>query len=261
MSGDQSAAANLPRSHFGSHLGGEDCCLKLFGLSRENEVNGIHWFVERPAKQPLPLLQQKKQLPECARWAPAGSSRKIRLHLNEADLNILKAIPIRKSVPFRIFSAGRLLHWKGFHLGIEAFSRLLTEFPDSEYWVMGDGPERQRLEKLVKRLGIAHRVTFFGNISRSETFQKISGCDVMLFPSLHDSGGWASVESMAAGRPIVCLDLGGPALQVDTATGFKIPAIHPAQATRKITEALISLASNPTLRSAYGGGMPGARSE
>lgn len=168
--------------------------------------------------------------------------------LNEADLNILKAIPIRKSVPFRIFSAGRLLHWKGFHLGIEAFSRLLTEFPDSEYWVMGDGPERQRLEKLVKRLGIAHRVTFFGNISRSETFQKISGCDVMLFPSLHDSGGWASVESMAAGRPIVCLDLGGPALQVDTATGFKIPAIHPAQATRKITEALISLASNPTLR-------------
>jgi glycosyltransferase involved in cell wall biosynthesis len=168
--------------------------------------------------------------------------------LNEVDLQTLLAIPTRTSTPFRVFSMGRLLPWKGLHLAMEAFSRLLARCPESEYWLIGDGPERRRLEKLARRLGVADRVTFFGNLSRPETFQKISYCDVMLFPSLHDSGGWASVEAMAAGRPVVCLDLGGPSLQVTAATGYKIPAIDPDQATNEITEALVSLAEDMTLR-------------
>ena len=168
--------------------------------------------------------------------------------LNEADLQKLLAIPTRTSTPFRVFSMGRLLPWKGLHLAMEAFARLLARCPESEYWLIGDGPERQRLEKLAERLGILERVTFFGNLSRLETFQKISGCDVMLFPSLHDSGGWASVEAMAAGRPVVCLDLGGPALQVSVATGYRVPAIEPGQATREITEALVCLATDVSLR-------------
>jgi glycosyltransferase involved in cell wall biosynthesis len=186
-----------------------------------------------------------------ARLSSLGASRIVtqtQAVLNEGDLRLLLAMPTRKAAPFRIFSVGRLLHWKGFHLGIEAFSRFLTQFPESEYWMIGDGPERRRLEQLVGHLGIAHRVTFYGNLSRPETLQKISDCDVMLFPSLHDSGGWVSVEAMAAGRPVVCLDLGGPALQVNAATGFKIPAIDPSQAIERMTGALVSLAKDPALR-------------
>ena len=168
--------------------------------------------------------------------------------LNEADLQALLAIPTRTSTPFRIISIGRLLPWKGLHLAIHAFSRLLAQCPECEYWLIGDGPERQRLEKLARRLGIAEQVTFSGNISRCETFQKISCCDVMLHPSLHDSGGWATVEAMAAGRPVVCLDLGGPALQVTPGTGYKIPAIEPRRAIHGITEALISLGKDLPLR-------------
>ncbi len=167
--------------------------------------------------------------------------------LNETDLQLLGALPPRTSAPFRIFSVGRQLHWKGFQLGLEAFSRLLHDFPESEYWMIGDGPERERLKRSAKKLGIAHRVTFFGNLDRPETLQKMAECDVLLFPTLHDSGGWASVEAMAAGRPVVCLDLGGPALQVNEETGFRIQAINPVQALNEITEALRCLAKDRTL--------------
>jgi glycosyltransferase involved in cell wall biosynthesis len=69
-------------------------------------------------------------------------------------------------------------------------------------------------------------------------------CDVMLFPSMHDSGGWASVEAMAAGRPLICLDLGGPALQVDETTGYKIPATSPAESIQGIAQSLAALAKD-----------------
>lgn len=168
--------------------------------------------------------------------------------LNPADMQALQRIPGRNSEAIRIFSVGRLLYWKGFHLGIEAFSKLLVEFPESEYWLIGEGPERRRLENLAKRLGAFPRMKFFGELTRAETLQKIAECDVMLFPSLHDSGGWASVEAMAAGRPVVCLDLGGPALQVDETTGYKIPATNAAEAIREIAKALVALAKDRGLR-------------
>src|SRR2546430_4418443 len=41
-------------------------------------------------------------------------------------------------------------------------------------------------------------------------------------PSLHDSGGWVCLEAMAAGRPVICLDLGGPGYQVTEESGIKI---------------------------------------
>ena len=168
--------------------------------------------------------------------------------LNQTDLRELQRIPARNSGPVRIFSVGRLLHWKGFHLGIEAFSQLLSEFPESEYWLIGEGPERRSLENLAKRLGAFHRMRFFGKLTRTETLQKTAECDLMLFPSLHDSGGWASVEAMAAGRPVICLDLGGPALQVEEDTGFKIPATSPAESIRGIAKALVSLTKDRLLR-------------
>jgi glycosyltransferase involved in cell wall biosynthesis len=168
--------------------------------------------------------------------------------LNEDDLQALLTVRSRNAGPFRVISVGNLLHLKGFHLGMEAFARLLAQHPESEYWLVGDGPERQHLERLAQRLRIAQRVTFFGKLSRSETLQKMAGCDVMLFPGLHDSSPGASVEAMAAGLPVVCLDLGGLALQVNTATGFKIAALDPDQAILEMADALVLLARDPALR-------------
>ena len=56
------------------------------------------------------------------------------------------------------------------------------------------------------------------------------------------SGGWTCLEAMAAGRPVVCLDLGGPATQVTEETGIKVPAPVPNQAVSGLAEAMTRLA-------------------
>ena len=56
------------------------------------------------------------------------------------------------------------------------------------------------------------------------------------------------MEAMAAGRPVICLDLGGPALQVTEATGIKIPAISPEQVISDIAIALERIATDAPRR-------------
>ena len=157
----------------------------------------------------------------------------------------LDAFPVRQSGPFRLVSIGNLLHWKGFELGLRAFARFQLWAPAAEYWIIGDGPERKDLAKLAERLGVAERVTFLGAIPRQQVLEKLAECDVLLHPSLHDSGGWVCVEAMAAGRPVVCLDLGGPTVQVTEQTGIKVPAISPEQAVRDLAMAMLHLAQDP----------------
>jgi len=167
--------------------------------------------------------------------------------LAEHEITHLAAIPMHAGNPFRLLSLGRLLHWKGFHLGLQAFARMVRVFPQSEYWLIGDGPERRNLERLAERLGITEKVRFIGALPREEALRHLAEVDVLVHPSLHDSGGWVCVEAMAAGRPVICLDLGGPALQVTEETGFKIPARTPEQAVEEMAQAMLRLATNQEL--------------
>jgi glycosyltransferase involved in cell wall biosynthesis len=148
---------------------------------------------------------------------------------------------------FRIVSLGRLIHWKGADLGLRAFAEFHREFPASEYRLIGEGPERWRLERLARSLGVESSVIFAGQLQRSEVLEEIAVCSILAHPSLHDSGGWVCLEAMAAGRPVVCLDLAGPALQVTAETGFKIQAISPAQAVHDLALAFATLASDREL--------------
>jgi glycosyltransferase involved in cell wall biosynthesis len=172
--------------------------------------------------------------------------------LPEEEIGVLSRIPLREGNPFRLLSLGRLLHWKGFHLGLEAFARLAQEHPQSEYWIVGDGPERRNLERLAVKLGVRDRVRFFGALPRGEALGKLAQCDVLVHPSLHDSGGWVCVEAMAAGRPVICLDLGGPAALVTDETGFRVPARTPKQVIDEVAKAMSCLATNQELRRQMG---------
>ena len=166
--------------------------------------------------------------------------------LPEHEINELGAISPSASGTFRVLSLGRLVHWKGVELGLRAFARFQAHVPNAEYWLIGDGPERRFLQRLSHTLGLEKKVVFWGILPRDRVCEKLAACDVLLFTSLHDSGGWVTLEAMAAGRPVICLDLGGPALRVTVETGMKIPAINPEQVTADLTAALDRLASDPT---------------
>lgn len=170
----------------------------------------------------------------------------------EDEIIQLSAIPIRTSNPFRLENIGRLLHWKGFHLGLMAFAEFQKQFPQSEYWFIGDGPERRNLERLAERLRVREKVYFWGNLPRSQVLEKLADCDLLVHPSLHESGGWVCLEAMPAGRPVICLDLGGPALQVTEEAGFKIPALTQEQAVEDMARAMLRLAQDPELQHRMG---------
>ncbi|MBD2445784.1 glycosyltransferase [Nostoc sp. FACHB-152] len=166
--------------------------------------------------------------------------------LSQQEIDQLAHCPTPSTSPVRFISIARLLHWKGFHLGLRAFAQ--ANLQDAEYWVVGDGSEAQRLASLAKELNIAHQVKFWGLLERDQVLSKLGQSSVLVHPSLHDSGAGVCLEAMAAGRPIICLDLGGPAQQVTEETGFKIPAHSPEQAIATMAQAMVQLAQNQDLR-------------
>jgi glycosyltransferase involved in cell wall biosynthesis len=166
--------------------------------------------------------------------------------LPQEDIARLAQYTVPDSSPVRFISMGRLLHWKGFHLGLRAFAQ--ANLPNAEYWIIGDGTELERLQTLAENLGIIQRVKFWGPLPREQTLSKLGECHILVHPSLHDSGGWVCMEAMAAGRPVICLNLGGPGIIVTKETGFKIPAGNPDQAVQGLAQAMIRLAENSDLR-------------
>jgi glycosyltransferase involved in cell wall biosynthesis len=147
-------------------------------------------------------------------------------------------------------SMGRLLHWKGVHLGLRAFAA--AGLPSAEYWVLGSGPERRRLEQLAVSLGIGEQVRFLGSMPRERALGFLKRSQVLVHPSLHDSGGWVCIEAMAAGKPVLCLDLGGPGTQVVEGTGIKVAAESPEQCVRELADAMKLMASDRRLRGTLG---------
>jgi glycosyltransferase involved in cell wall biosynthesis len=96
-------------------------------------------------------------------------------------------------------------------------------------------------------LNIGHRVKFWGNVEREDVLVHLGECNVLVHPSLHESGGWICAEAMAAGRPVLGLNIGGPAVQVTDAEGILLPANTPQQVVKDLSVAMRRLIDNPDL--------------
>lgn len=144
--------------------------------------------------------------------------------------------------------AGRLLHWKGFHLGIRAFYRLGKKVPQATLEIIGGGPEQERLARLCRGLSLEREVNFTGWLPQEEAFRRMSRADVFLHPSLKDAGAWVLFEVLELGLPVICLDYAGPGEIIDDTCGIKIKAGTPDQVVHDLAQALELLATDSELR-------------
>ena len=149
---------------------------------------------------------------------------------------------------FRVLSAGSLIRVKGFSLAIKAFKEFAEKHSDAEYTIIGSGPEEHRLRNLVQRYKLDGRVHFLGAMGRDQLLCDMAACDVFLFPSLRDGGGAVVVEAMSAGKPVVCLDTGGPGMHITEEYGVKITPISSYQAVHDLADALERLYLDEELR-------------
>lgn len=124
----------------------------------------------------------------------------------------------------RCIYAGRLLGWKGVHLAIEAVRKARQRGAAVELTIVGRGPLRNTLEECAAVLAEDDTIHFVDWLDQGQLFEAYRRHDVLLFPSLHDSGGSVVLEAMAHGLPVVCLKLGGPGVIVDSTCGAAVVA-------------------------------------
>lgn len=105
-------------------------------------------------------------------------------------------------------SVGRLVVEKGFEVLIKSTAQLRNAGLPVRVFLIGDGPLRARLERLVKEVQLHEVFHFLGN--RAEPFPLMANCDVFVLPSLHEGFGIALLEALAVGLPCISTASGGP---------------------------------------------------
>jgi glycosyltransferase involved in cell wall biosynthesis len=121
-----------------------------------------------------------------------------------------------------LVSVGRLVGWKGISVIVQALAQLPAGI---HYLIVGDGPERDALESLAKRLGLVGRVRFAGAVAHRDLPILLSNCDLFVQPSKGEEAfGISVVEAMACGLAVFASDNGGlPEIVLDGETGRLLP--------------------------------------
>lgn len=145
--------------------------------------------------------------------------------------------------PLRLLYVGNLIPLKGLDFALQALQASGTE---ARLTLIGSGPFRKTLEAMVVRLGLMHRVNFRGRLPREETLAAYKNFDVCLFPSLHDTGGYAVIEAMCNAMPTICLAAGGPETALQEGGGIAVPLGSRAAVVAGLAQALRSYDADRT---------------
>jgi glycosyltransferase involved in cell wall biosynthesis len=141
---------------------------------------------------------------------------------------------------------GGLVPRKACDLALLAAAQLLKN-DIARFTVIGDGPERSRLELLVKSLEIEKAVSFCGWLSHSEVLSRFRFADVFVFPSLRDNGAGVVFEALASGAVPVVVDFGGPGDIVHPQVGYKVPLTNASDIVERLEKILLNLSENRDL--------------
>lgn len=183
-------------------------------------INPLNWITYETTN--LILIKTQDNL----RYIPRRYHHKCKVNLEVGIAeNILERIPDIKKPDknFKILYAGRLEYWKGIHLAIKAYAKVIERFPDTTFTIVGSGADEGWLRQIASEQNIVDKINWLPRVTQEELFRMYSQYDILLFPSLHDSSGGVVIEALAHGLPVVCLDLGGPKEIVDESCGCIIP--------------------------------------
>jgi phosphatidylinositol alpha-1,6-mannosyltransferase len=145
-----------------------------------------------------------------------------------------------------IVSVGRLVHRKGQDVLIEAMPEIIKSIDDVHLLLIGEGPYKKELEKRIKNLGLANRVTFVGRVQYADLPRYICVGDVFAMPSrsrlagLEVEGlGIVYLEASACGLPVIGGVSGGaPDAVLQGETGFSVDGTSAHEVARAVVKVL-----------------------
>ena len=144
-------------------------------------------------------------------------------------------------------TVARLIPSKGIHTLLEAFSLISKIVPKLKLVVVGDGPERVKLEKYGQALGLENRVHFLG--WRDDVPQLMAGWDVFALPSTSEGFNLSVLEAMASRLPVIVADL--PSLREAVVPNRGGLVVLPGNAA-ELAAALLHLLKDPEKAKAMG---------
>src|SRR5262249_2788092 len=122
----------------------------------------------------------------------------------ERDSALVNRYKLRSAIV--MLTVGRLAtgeRYKGVDEVIEVMPRLLRQFPNLRYLIVGDGSDRVRLEAKARAHGLSGYVIFTGRIAEPEKVAHYNLADVYVMPSHGEGFGIALIEAAACGIPVV----------------------------------------------------------
>jgi glycosyltransferase involved in cell wall biosynthesis len=138
---------------------------------------------------------------------------------------------------------GGLIPLKACDLALRAAAPLLRS-ELARFTVVGDGPERSRLEQLTRSLGIEKAVSFCGMLPHADAMQRLRSADVLVFPSVREFGGAVIFEALAVGAVPIVADFGGPGDIVYPEIGYKVSLTNENDVVSQMEKILVELAQN-----------------
>jgi glycosyltransferase involved in cell wall biosynthesis len=150
--------------------------------------------------------------------------------------------PIQSTTPRRgLVFAGRLTRQKAVHVVLDALARL----PGVSLTVIGDGPDRERLERHARHVKLNGRVHFAGVLPRERVLDALARAEAAVLPSDWENFPHAAVEALAMGTPVIATDVGGVGeIVVDGVNGLLVPPGSP----QAFATAIDRLLGSPELR-------------
>ncbi len=169
---------------------------------------------------------------------------------NAVEDDLLGTPPERTEGPLRLLFLGRLVAYKGLRYLLQALARLDHERVVLD--VVGDGRQRQDLEREARALGLGSRVLWHGAVPQHEVRTWLRKSHVLVLPSVRESGGAVVLEGMAAGLPVVVADHGGPVETVTPEAGIRVACGSPDELVEGLAHAISHLERNEDRRRRLG---------
>ena len=133
-----------------------------------------------------------------------------------------------KKIPLSLIQVGHLTKQKQGHVTIDAFRKLKNHYPQATLTLMGEGPERNALEKQSAGYGLMESVRFTGQVKNADVLTEMANSQFFVMPSIHEGFGIVYLEAMAAGCVVIGTEGEGIADIISHGeNGFLVPADDP----------------------------------